>query len=99
MCGKGGIPLQWPISVAWILGIVGIIFLLDRVATWMESHGWMYWRKSEGGTSRMGNAFLGMQEMFDPGGKHVIEARFEVKSKKTDSGGSSSPQKSLPPRP
>lgn len=30
----------------------------------------------------MGNAFLGMQEMFDPGGKHVIEAKYEVRNVK-----------------
>jgi hypothetical protein len=96
---EGGIPLEWFMAAAGILGIFGTLFILDRLATWMESQGWIYWRKSKGGTTRMGSAFLGIQEMFDPGKKHIIEARFEIKRKKRDSGDSSSPVKNLPPRP
>lgn len=88
--------MQWYLAAAWILGIIGIIFMLDRLATWMESQGWIYWRKSKGVTTRMGNAFLGIHEMFDPGKKYVIEAKHEVKRKKTDAGDPPSRKKDHP---
>jgi hypothetical protein len=38
-----------------------------------------------------------MQAMFEPGKKYVIEAKQEVKRKKTDSGGPPSPEKDSQP--
>jgi len=78
--------MGWGMITGWVLGILGILYLLDRLATWMESRGWIYWRKSKGVTTRMGSAFLGIQEMFDPGKKYIIEAKYELKRKKANSG-------------
>jgi hypothetical protein len=71
--------MRWFIVGGWILvGIAGL-WLTDRLATWMEWNGWIYWRKSKGTSSRTGNAFLEIQSMFEPGKEHVIEARQEIK--------------------
>jgi hypothetical protein len=59
--------MQWLTIVGWILAIAIGLWLLDRLATWMESNGWIYWRKSQGTSSRFGNAFLEIQSMFEPG--------------------------------
>lgn len=63
-----------------------ILFLLDRLALWMESRGWIYWRNSKGCSTRIGNAFLTLQSILEPGKKYVIESRQEIKVKKNYSG-------------
>ncbi len=85
--------MEWMLYAGGTLAAIIIIFLLDSLATWMESNGWIYWRKSKGASSRLGNAFLEMQSMFEPGKKHVIEAKQEVKRKKTAAGGPPTPKK------
>lgn len=69
-----------------VIGGIGILLLLDRLALWMESKGWLYWRKSKGTSTRMGNAFLQLQSMLEPGNRHVIESREEVKEEMNHSG-------------
>jgi len=87
--------MQWFTIAGWILaGAIGL-WLLDRLAIWMESNGWIYWRKSQGTSSRVGNAFLEVQSMFEPGKEHVIEARQEVKYQKP-APGDPPPGKSFP---
>jgi len=61
--------------VLWILvGIAGLI-LLDQLGLWMERKGWVYYRKvkPKGG---IGDIFLG-GNVFDPGARHLQEARHE----------------------
>lgn len=89
--------MQWLIIGGWVLAGIMIFYLLDRLATWMESKGWLYWRKRGGAYSRLGNAFLEMQAMFEPGKKYVIEAKQEVKRKKADSGDPPSPENDSQP--
>lgn len=89
--------MQWLTIGGWVLAGIIILYLLDRLATWMESKGWLYWRKSGGASSRLGNAFLETQAMFEPGKKYVIEAKQEVKRKKANSGDPPSPEKDSHP--
>jgi hypothetical protein len=74
---------RWLILVA---GIVLILFALDRVAVWMESRGWLYYRRVKPSSSNLGNAFLELQSLLEPGKRHVIEFRREEHDEQTDSG-------------
>jgi hypothetical protein len=53
-----------------VVGVVIVGFLIDRLALWMESRGWIYWRRSE----RRGSASLGLLEtIYQPSMTHVFE--------------------------
>ena len=51
---------------------------LDLLALWLESRGWIYWRKrprTEGGA--MAGLLTEFQKVIEPEMKHVIEAKEE----------------------
>lgn len=88
--------MQWINWVGWGLSGIVMLLLLDQLAIWMESKECIYWRKSKGGSSCLGNSFLEVQSMFEPGKKYVIESKQEVRRKKTNSGDPPSPGKASP---
>ncbi|GLH67979.1 hemerythrin domain-containing protein [Geothrix edaphica] len=50
--------------------------LLDRLGLWMESRGWIYWRRRRARGSVLGTTFLELQKIFESGKtEHVIEAK------------------------
>jgi hypothetical protein len=58
----------------WIVAVMGGLVLLgvaaDRLALWMESKGWIYWRRSP----RRGGGSLGILEtIYQPSMTHVFE--------------------------
>lgn len=67
--------LWWPL-------IPAAFYALHRLACWMESHGWLYWTKSGGHSTRVGNALLEIQQLTDPSKRHVIEIRADKKPKR-----------------
>ena len=73
-------------SLILVAGVVLILFALHRVAVWMESRGWLYYRRVKPRSSNLGNAFLELQSMLEPGKRHVIELRREEHDDQTDSG-------------
>jgi hemerythrin superfamily protein len=49
--------------------------LLDRLGLWMESRGWIYWRKRRARGSALGATFLELQKIFESGkAEHIMEA-------------------------
>ncbi len=60
--------------VAWIAGIGVALFALDRLLLWMEARGWIYWRMVK---SKSSGGFLLGPDVFDPGTRHLEEAREE----------------------
>lgn len=77
-------------AVAWIalgLTIVLILLALDRLALWFERRGWIYYRKTTRQTgASLGDAFLEIQSMVDPGARHVIEERKHDQEEQAESG-------------
>lgn len=64
-------------AAVWIIGGIGCIaalFALDRLLLWMEARGWIYWRKVK---SKSSGGFLLGPDVFDPGTRHLEEAREE----------------------
>lgn len=59
----------------WILVVIAALIALDRLFLWMEEKGWLYYRKKKS-SSGAGDIFLG-GNVFDPGAKHLMEARQE----------------------
>ena len=61
--------------VIWIAGIGVALFALDRLLLWAEARGWIYWRKVK--SKSAGGGFLLGPDVFDPGTRHLEEAREE----------------------
>jgi len=73
-------------TALWILAAAVALFLLDRLALWAESRGWIYYRHHHASPGALGNAFLNLQSMIEPGKVHVIEAQREGDPEEGESG-------------
>lgn len=60
--------------VIWVAGIGAALFALDRLLLWAEARGWIYWRKVK---SKSSGGFLLGPDVFDPGTRHLEDAREE----------------------
>ncbi|WP_257311898.1 hemerythrin domain-containing protein [Geothrix fuzhouensis] len=59
--------------------------LLDRLGLWMESRGWIYWRKRRAQGSALGATFLELQKIFESGkAEHIIEAVHDGRKESPD---------------
>jgi len=70
----------------WILGVVVAVYLLHRLALWMEGRGWMYYKHKQAARSTLGNAFLEVQSLVDPGKRPVLEAKRVEQGEEDESG-------------
>lgn len=70
----------------WVVVAVAAMFLLHRVALWMEGKGWIYYKHNQASSSALGNAFLEVQTLVDPGKRLVLEARREEHTEEAESG-------------
>jgi cbb3-type cytochrome oxidase subunit 3 len=52
-----------------------LLWLVDRGLLKAEERGWIYWRKKRGHSDRLGQAFLDLHTMLEPGNRHVIEEK------------------------
>jgi hypothetical protein len=55
--------------------VCGALYLLHRLARWAEDRGLIYYRRYRPSRSALGNAFLEVQAIVDPGKRLVLEAR------------------------
>ena len=68
-----------------VLGVL-LVFTLRRVSRWMHRRGWIRWKMRRGTSASLGNAVLGVQSIFQPGVREVIEARLEEHEDEADPG-------------
>jgi hypothetical protein len=57
-----------------VFGVLGI-YLFPRLTRWMHRRGWIQWKMPRGTSSALGNAVLGVQHIFQPPVRDVLEAR------------------------
>ncbi len=69
----------------YALFIALALFLLDRLFLWFETKGWIYYRykKSSIGT---GNALQGLNAVFTPSAKYIIQVQEESSQSKESLG-------------
>ena len=70
--------------IAVALGVA--VYLLNKLLLWMESRGWIYYRRHAPSSSSLGAAALEVQTLVDPSKRHVIEAKQSQKKEQDDSG-------------
>ena len=65
----------WSKTLLIALAVVVGLLVLDRLALWMESRGWIYWRKvkPKGGGGAAG--LMAMHTLIEPEVRHVVEDR------------------------
>lgn len=77
----------WAKGALVLLGIAVAAFAVDRVFLFLESRGWMYWRRTNRPPAdAVSSAVLELQSFVDPKVRHVIEERAEEKGARDDSG-------------
>ncbi|HKV07547.1 MAG TPA: hypothetical protein VJ725_05355 [Thermoanaerobaculia bacterium] len=64
------------ITILLLLGAAAL-FLLDRLGLYLESRGWIYYRKTKASPASLGNALLELQSILEPGKRNVVEVRTE----------------------
>jgi hypothetical protein len=62
----------------WLLLVVAAVTLLHRLALWLEARGHVYYLRRRPSTSALGNAFLEVQSLLEPGKRVVVEERKRV---------------------
>jgi hypothetical protein len=67
---------SWLAGVLALLGVLAAVYWLDRLGLWLEGRGWLYYRHKKPGSSPAG-AWVAMQQLIEPGVKHVREVREE----------------------
>ena len=68
--------------------VFGILFIyaFRRLTRWMHRRGWIRWEMRRGTSSALGNAVIGVQTIFQPQVREVLEARLEEACEEDDSG-------------
>ena len=61
------------------VALAAVLFVLDKLLLKMEARGWIYYRKKQPTRTSLGNAFLEIQSMIEPGKRQIIETRKEIK--------------------
>ena len=68
-----------------LLGGVLLIYVSQTVTRWMHRRGWIQW-KMRGTSSALGNAVMGVQVLYQPQVREVLEARMDEAEEARESG-------------
>jgi hypothetical protein len=66
--------------------LAALLWLADRGLLKAEERGWIYYRKKSGHSDRLGQAFLDLHSMLEPGNRHVLEEKRREESEKPGEG-------------
>ena len=69
-----------------VLAAAAILYALHRVALWAEARGWIYYLNSKPTGSTLGNAFLEVQSLIEPGKRDLVEILKEEAVEQNDQG-------------
>jgi hypothetical protein len=75
--------LEWP---ALAIAAVAALFGLDRIGLWLEDRGWLYYRRKRTSSSPM-SSWVAMQQIIEPGVRHVVEVKHHQRSEKEKEAG------------
>lgn len=86
----------WTVA-AWALGIVAGLFVVHRLALWLERNGWIrYVRHPPRAGDGTGAAFGELQQFFEPTTRHVYELKQEKRPRREADGGEPAPSDAEP---
>ncbi|MCR4395207.1 MAG: hypothetical protein NUW07_00560 [Candidatus Saccharicenans sp.] len=70
----------------WVMIGVGLLFGLDRLFLFMESRGWIYYRRKKPSSSALSNACLEVQQLLEPSKKYIVEIKKDEKREPQETG-------------
>jgi len=70
-----GSKMTLVIILVSVVVVAIVLFIADRALLKMEERGWIYYRKKQGHTDRIGEAALRLQAILEPSKQYVIEER------------------------
>jgi hypothetical protein len=73
-------------TLLWVLGLTGCLFLLDRFLLWVESRGWIYYRRTKPGRGAATYHLLEWNAVLDPTMRQVQEERIREEKGEEESG-------------
>ena len=72
--------------ILWVVGLAVGLFLLDRALLWMESRGWIYYRRTRPGRGAATYHLLEWNAVLDPTMRQVQEERIRERREEEESG-------------
>ena len=72
--------------LVWGTVIMAAGLALDRLLLWMESRGWLYWRRNRPARGASTYHMLELHSNFDPGIQHILEVTVKEEEDEDDSG-------------
>ncbi|MGD2120478.1 MAG: hypothetical protein PVJ76_01980 [Gemmatimonadota bacterium] len=70
----------------WVTGLAVGIFVLDRALLFLESRGWIYYRRSKAGRGASTYHLLEWTSVLDPSQRQVIELRVSEERQEDEAG-------------
>ena len=69
-----------------LFAVAVLAYGLHRVALWAEARGWIFYLRRQPSRSTLGNAFLEVQSLIEPGKAQLVEARKEESAEENNMG-------------
>ena len=70
----------------WVIFILLSLWAIDKLLLWMEDRGWINYRRKFPSRTSIGNAFLEVQSLIEPGKKATVEEIRRIKQDGSFSG-------------
>lgn len=79
--------MSWIIIIfKWIIPIGICLFIVDRFLLWVESHGWIYYRRKKASPGSFSTAFLEVHSILEPSKKATINELRKTKHEEEHAG-------------
>jgi hypothetical protein len=72
--------------LVWGAVIMLAALAMDRLLLWIESRGWIYWRRNRPARGASTYHMLELHSNFDPGIQHILEATVKEEEDEDESG-------------
>jgi len=70
----------------WIIPIGICLLVVDRFLLWMESRGWIYYRRKKASPGSLSTAFLEVHSILEPSKKVTVKEIRRIKHEETHTG-------------
>lgn len=84
--GLGGVVARMAKLLVGATLITLALLVLDRLLLWMESRGWIYWRRNRPARGASTYHMLELHSNFDPGIQHLLEVAVKEEEEEDDFG-------------
>ncbi|HUH07028.1 MAG TPA: hypothetical protein VML96_04380 [Egibacteraceae bacterium] len=75
--------MKWVIAALLVLALLAAA---DRFLLWVESRGWLFYRRRKASSSSASNAMLELHAIFEPEKHHVVVERREMELDEAEAG-------------